>query len=89
MPNLACRFGCGVTLVEFNGLNEASKSVLKNALLSMGQLVEIPEKEFNFATSVSGCGPAFFQLFYKYILRIYKVYSYRYLSRTIRRRTMQ
>ena len=67
MPNLACRFGCGVTLVEFNGLNEASKSVLKNALLSMGQLVEIPEKEFNFATSVSGCGPAFFQLFYKYI----------------------
>ena len=52
MPNLACRFGCGVTLVEFNGLNEASKSVLKNALLSMGQLVEIPEKEFNFANTI-------------------------------------
>jgi pyrroline-5-carboxylate reductase len=64
MPNLACEFGEGVTLVATSGLpTERSKEIM--ALLNpLGLTVELDEEMFNAGTAVSGCGPAFFYSFF-------------------------
>lgn len=68
MPNLACRYGEGVTLADLSYADVCVKAYLKKLLETLGLLVEIPEKDFNFCSSISGCGPAFFFEYFKYFL---------------------
>lgn len=66
MPNLACRYGEGVTLAQLDDVCGDLKEYIKNLLQKLGVLIEIEEKDFNFCSSVSGCGPAFFFEYFKY-----------------------
>ena len=66
MPNLACRYGEGVTLAQLTDVCGELKEYIKNLLQKLGVLIEIEEKDFNFCSSVSGCGPAFFFEYFKY-----------------------
>lgn len=66
MPNLACRYGEGVTLAQLTDVSGELKEYIKGLLQKLGVLIEIEEKDFNFCSSVSGCGPAFFFEYFKY-----------------------
>ena len=66
MPNLACRYGEGVTLAQLTDIEGELKDYVKNLLEKLGVLIEVEEKDFNFCSSVSGCGPAFFFEYFKY-----------------------
>ena len=66
MPNLACRYGEGVTLAQLTDVEGELKDYVKNLLEKLGVLIEVEEKDFNFCSSVSGCGPAFFFEYFKY-----------------------
>jgi len=66
MPNLACRYGEGVTLAQLSDVSGELKEYIRALLQKLGLLVEIEEKDFNFCSSVSGCGPAFFFEYFKY-----------------------
>ena len=60
MPNLACRFGNGMVLVNFGDVGVINSKVALQYLQPLGKCEEISEKRFNAGTAVSGCGPAFF-----------------------------
>ena len=66
MPNLACRYGKGVTLADMSELDNTKKERVEKMLSALGLLVETEEKDFNFRSAVSGCGPAFFFEYYKH-----------------------
>lgn len=66
MPNLACRYGKGVTLADMSELDNTKKERVEKLLSALGLLVETEEKDFNFRSAVSGCGPAFFFEYYKH-----------------------
>lgn len=65
MPNLACRYGKGVTLADLSEVSEDKKPYIVQLLSALGLLVETEEKDFNFCSSVNGCGPAFFFEYYR------------------------
>jgi pyrroline-5-carboxylate reductase len=60
MPNTPVEFGTGVVCVA-----EESDVVPDVALLlaPLGEIVPVPESQFELATAVGGCAPAFFALF--------------------------
>lgn len=66
MPNLASRYGAGVTLADMSEVSVNVKEYLTQLFNALGLLVEIDEKDFNFCSSISGCGPAFFFEYFKY-----------------------
>jgi pyrroline-5-carboxylate reductase len=60
MPNTPVEFGSGVVCVA----TESDDDQILNELLEpLGEIVSIPEAEFELATAVGGCAPAFFALF--------------------------
>ena len=60
MPNLACRFGNGMVLVNFGEVGVINSKTALQYLQPLGKCEEINEKRFNSGTAISGCGPAFF-----------------------------
>ena len=75
MPNLACRYGEGVTLAELSSICDNEKVNIKKLLSALGLVVEIEEKDFNFCSAVSGCGPAFFFEYFKYFFDVCMEYG--------------
>ena len=64
MPNLACEHGKGVTLVEASDAPATDRKMIYSLLNPLGLTVDLPEKQFNAGTALSGCGPAFFYLIF-------------------------
>lgn len=58
MPNLAVAYGKSVTAYVDNSESEITKRV-KEDLLKLGKLVELPERHFDLFTAIFGSGPAF------------------------------
>ena len=64
MPNTAVELGAGVTLFAPNALvTEEQKAAFVGMMTASGLCDEIPEEMIDAASAVSGCGPAFAQLF--------------------------
>ena len=64
MPNTPVSIGKGVTLYTLgDAAVEAHRGRLTELLSASGSLIEIPEAQMNTAGVVSGCGPAFVDLF--------------------------
>lgn len=60
MPNLPCSIGKGVVLYCTNrAVSEQQKQTFLSLLSPAGLLDEIPEKDIDIASVISGCGPAF------------------------------
>lgn len=64
MPNTPVSVGCGMILYTFeNGVTEEEIAVFTNALACAGKLDKLDEKLIDAGCAVSGCGPAFVDLF--------------------------
>ncbi|MGH2906672.1 MAG: pyrroline-5-carboxylate reductase family protein [Solirubrobacterales bacterium] len=60
MPNIPVEFGTGVVCIA----SESDESTDVDGLLApLGEVIRIPEAEFELATAIGGCAPAFFALF--------------------------
>lgn len=66
MPNVPVEFSSGVFAIAAEGDNQAEVLSLLDRL---GSVVEIPEAEFEIATAIGGCAPAFFALFSAELIR--------------------
>lgn len=60
MPNVPVEFSSGVFAIASEGDNQTDALSM---LERLGTVVEIPEGQFEVATAVGGCAPAFFALF--------------------------
>lgn len=60
MPNVPVEFSSGVFAIAQEGENDSEALVL---LERLGSVVEVPEAQFEIATAIGGCAPAFFALF--------------------------
>ena len=64
MPNTPVSIGEGVILVCYdNHITEEEKQTFNNALKESGLIVEIPESQIDAGCGISGCGPAFVDMF--------------------------
>lgn len=63
MPNTPVAVGQGVILYAYEGVEAALLSDFLELMSPAGALVELPEKQIDAASAVSGCGPAFVYLF--------------------------
>ncbi|MBO6158154.1 MAG: pyrroline-5-carboxylate reductase [Firmicutes bacterium] len=64
MPNTPAAIGQGVVIVSPDSLVTAEEvDEVKNALSAAGKIVPLPEKLLDAGGSISGCGPAFVDLF--------------------------
>lgn len=64
MPNTPAAVGQGVILYDCNGLvSEADRERLTGAMATAGLVERIAEPQIDAASAVSGCGPAFCDLF--------------------------
>lgn len=64
MPNTPVSVGEGVTLYTHNQLvREEELNRLLAALNATGELISLPESQFDAGSALSGCGPAFADLF--------------------------
>lgn len=61
MPNTAALVGAGVFALCFDdpGLDEERKAFVRAMHGPLGQVHELPEKQFDAFTSIAGCGPAY------------------------------
>lgn len=59
MPNVAAAVGRGVFLVARGTLDEAGEAAVCDLFGLAGLVVRIGEEQFDAATALSGCGPAF------------------------------
>ena len=59
MPNVAAAVGMGVFLVVRGTLDEAGEAAVCDLFGLAGLVVRIGEEQFDAATALSGCGPAF------------------------------
>lgn len=66
MPNVPVEFSSGVFAVAAEGDNERDVLALLDRL---GSVVEISEAQFEIATAIGGCAPAFFALFAGELIR--------------------
>ena len=62
MPNTPVQFGSGVICVA-EGSDDSPE--VDELLLPLGAIVRVSEQEFDLATAIGGCAPAFFALFCK------------------------
>ncbi|MBR6115543.1 MAG: pyrroline-5-carboxylate reductase [Oscillospiraceae bacterium] len=63
MPNTPCSVGRGVILYTAEGVEDADVRAFLAAMDGAGELIELPETLFDAGSAVSGCGPAFVDLF--------------------------
>ena len=64
MPNTPCSIGEGVILVNTDcGVSEEDSKEFVSAMQAAGGFVELPEELFDAGCAVSGCGPAFVDIF--------------------------
>lgn len=66
MPNVPVEFSSGVFAVAAEGDNA---SELMSLLDRLGRVIEVPEEQFEVATAIGGCAPAFFALFAQELIR--------------------
>lgn len=59
MTNTPAKFGCGMATVAFSGVSESDRARTMDIAGSVGEAVEIPEKNMDAATALVGSGPAF------------------------------
>lgn len=61
MPNTPALVGAGVFALCFDdpGLDEERKDFVRAMHAPLGQVHELPEKQFDAFTSIAGCGPAY------------------------------
>lgn len=60
MPNTPVEFGTGVVCVAAESDEDPEVAKL---LAPLGEIVPVPEEQFDLATAIGGCAPAFFALF--------------------------
>ncbi|MDD5520018.1 MAG: pyrroline-5-carboxylate reductase [Kiritimatiellae bacterium] len=64
MPNLPCTVSEGMSVFCMGGTaNTSDKQMASKLLSSFGQVLELPEDQFDAVTALSGSGPAFFSYF--------------------------
>jgi len=64
MPNTPCSVGEGVILINTDcGVSETDAKEFVSAMQAAGAFVELPEELFDAGCAVSGCGPAFVDIF--------------------------
>lgn len=64
MPNTPVSIGAGMTLYSLGpGLTEREVSLFKKILSPASRLLEVPESRMDAGAAVTGCGPAFVDLF--------------------------
>lgn len=64
MPNTPAQVGEGVFLFEnTNNLREADRMWLKGAFAKLGKAVDMPDNLMGIGGAITGCGPAFVDLF--------------------------
>ena len=60
MPNLPATVGCGWSAIALGGTATARHRAIAKALFgAVGEVVELPERQFDAVTAVSGSGPAY------------------------------
>lgn len=65
MPNTPSKVGMGATAIAENRCSGESNSFCRKIFQSVGQIVYVPEKDFDAVTCVSGSGPAYVFYFIK------------------------
>ena len=66
MPNLPATVGCGMAaLAKGRFAASADLRVAKAIFRSVGEVVELPERDFDAVTALSGSGPAYFFLIFQ------------------------
>ena len=63
MPNTPCSIGKGVILYTTEGVDTSDLEAFLETMDGAGELVELAENLFDAGSAVSGCGPAFVDLF--------------------------
>ena len=64
MPNTPCLIGEGVVLYNADcGVSAPDREAFLKAMAASGELIELPESLFDAGCAVSGCGPAFVDIF--------------------------
>lgn len=60
MPNILCRRGKGAMALCYGDVDETSVQKVRGLLSRLGMVVEVPERNMDAVTALSGSGPAFF-----------------------------
>ena len=63
MPNMPVSVGSGVVLATAENVSEANKACFENAMSKAGSVDWLEEKFIDAASALSGCGPAFANMF--------------------------
>jgi pyrroline-5-carboxylate reductase len=60
MPNMPAQIGEGISALYLGNLSLKDKRLIKGIFSSIGEVVEVRERDFDAVTAVSGSGPAYF-----------------------------
>ena len=72
MPNINCSASTGTLLLSAGSETPQELVELVSVLSSfVGRCIRVDESNFNAASSISGCGPAFVSLLNKILIRMY------------------
>jgi len=60
MPNLPATVGCGFSVLTMGrGVSARQRAIARALFKAVGEVVELPERQFDAVTAVSGSGPAY------------------------------
>jgi pyrroline-5-carboxylate reductase len=60
MPNMPAVIGEGITAVCTDGLTASQRRMVRRIFTSVGEVVEVTERQLDAVTAISGSGPAYF-----------------------------
>jgi pyrroline-5-carboxylate reductase len=60
MPNMPAVIGEGITALCTDGITVSQRTIVRRIFASVGDVVEVKEKDFDAVTAISGSGPAYF-----------------------------